>query len=397
MVGYWNYYSADFGSPPTLLGQDFIGESRTRLLALGCSPEQVESLTASGYVALKDWDVLIDRFHGGRLASVDGTTRFRLDLASVRDILCGAAPEERDFPVFEAESCDQLRAILQKFKADSGTRLVFRGQNCHHRLKRALPNPWLRHADLGETSLMPSVWRTVLERHPQCLGDFVPWGLFDWSHVLYTQFDIPAIDAAIEASGMYPGMMNPTAMIDHPDPLVSRFGAFRQALMLDLNFGLATALSTVLQHYGLLSPVLDVTDDIDTAIFFAVHRFERLADRCCYIPVGSNGGESIVYALRYDSREMEPIKEDVVIDAIPPLRPRRQSCVVVTSSPFAVNLPADYIVGAVRLRGPGPWTLPLRAEDLFPGDQEDLFLAALKTHPYALSHLTDFLPGNSAD
>ena len=238
---------------------------------------------------------------------------------------------------------------------------------------------------------MPSVWRTVLKKYPMCLEDFQAWGISEWSLFSDGYFDIAAVDNAIEASGNYPGLMTFGDMTEHPDSIVREFGEFRQALGMDYCFGLATALSTLLQHYGVDSPVLDVSNDIDTALFFATHNYSRNQDGSTYNPVGSNEGKSIIYVFQFNQQEMEPIKRDFVIDKLSPVRPERQACVVIQSSPFAVNLPNEFLVGAIRLEGSGPWESDRDMLHLFPDDSEDFFLRTLKTMRVASRHVTDFL------
>lgn len=389
---YWDYYEANSDCPPAFFGQDFIEESRAALRDVGCTPDQIRRLTTSGFVAIGDQAILIDRFYGGYLSSTDGRTRFPLSYDTIEAIIAEATDDRGGFPLFVASSPEDVRSIVSEIESESHQSLVFRGQVNHYDLVRGVRNPAFHHPMLGETSLIPSVWRSLLERHPICLGDFVGWHLFEWSKVLYSSFDIDAVDAAIEASGENPGLMSIDDMADHPDPVVSEFGQFRRALNLDYNFNLATALHTLLQHYGLLSPVLDVSRDIETAMFFATHRYDRSNNLAAYTPVGSNQGASIIYVLRFNRREMEPDARDFVLEKLSPLRPERQSCVVVRSSPFAVNLPADFLVGAIRLTGDGPWKLPIDQRHLFPDDGQDQFLKALKVHPIALHHLTDFYP-----
>jgi len=86
----------------------------------------------------------------------------------------------------------------------------------------------------------------------------------------------------------------------------------------------------------------------------------------------------------YESKER-------IIQKLPPLRPRRQKCVVSASGAYAVNLPADFLTGVILLGFDSPDKgSSATTEKLFPNDIDDLFLRALKTSPYAQEHLTDF-------
>jgi hypothetical protein len=357
---------------------------------MGCTSKEAKLLTISGYIAVPSAGVLIDRFYGGQLLRPDGRTRLELAPDVVAGLLSHSPLSGNPYPVFEVQSSAELRRVVARIASKSRERVVFRGQTQHYALSRPVPNHGLHHPHLGETSLIPSVWRRVLARTPTCLSDFVPWTLFEWSAVLYRMFDVDAIDAAILASGMDPALMSTTDMADHPDPRVAAFGEYRWALNVDYDINLATALATLLQHYGLHSPVLDVTSNVDIALFFATHSLRGHGSECAYVPVGSNNDSSIVYLLRYHPVEMEPIKRDLVIDLAKPLRPVRQDCIVVKSSPWAVNLPADFIIAAVKLHGDGPWDVPQSVHDLFPDASDDTLLRLLKTHPHARERVSDF-------
>jgi len=97
-----------------------------------------------------------------------------------------------------------------------------------------------------------------------------------------------------------------------------------------------------------------------------------------------------LYVFREDKREMQAYDHERVLHKLKPLRPVRQSCVICTSAPYALNLAADFIIGVIRLDfedfEPRKYTVP----ELFPGPSEDSFLAALKKTLIYPQYVTDF-------
>jgi len=186
MHGYWQYYD----DPPMCPPSTNVSESEARLAALGCTAEEVETLTESGYLALEDSDVLIDRYYGGELLRIDERTRYALDNTTLHNLLSAQGSKGRRFLVPTVHSPSELRTIVQELEAQVGYRLVFRGQVKHYGLERKLPNSAMCHPELGETSLLPSVWRSVFRQHPTCTGHFIPWTLLEWSSLLYQSFDL---------------------------------------------------------------------------------------------------------------------------------------------------------------------------------------------------------------
>jgi hypothetical protein len=390
-MDYWNYYEElphTCSSTGSLFGN--LDESRQALSALGYTSSEVDRLCSSGYLALPKYNTLIDRYYGGLLNSWNLTSRFELGRASVDEILTKRSLRQRSVPTYSAHSTAEVRQIVCGLTAPARRRLVFRGQISHYRTSRELTNPWYTSEGIGETSLLPSLCRNVLSTCQTCVPEFHRWSLLEWSSLLYRPFDIAAIDAAIVASGQHPALMTTSDLADHPNPIVSEFGNFRRTLVVGFDFNLATALNTLLQHYGLLSPVLDVTINLDVAMFFATHRLSRERDRARYSYVGSNGNASTIYVMWNDPREMEELPRDIVLQKQPALRPERQDCVVVRSGPHAMNLPAEFLLAVIKLEGEGPWDCERGVASLFPQSDEDMFLRALKSHKDAAKHLTDF-------
>ena len=174
------------------------------------------------------------------------------------------------------------------------------------------------------------------------------------------------------------------------DPVLSQFGQVRLDLSMGMNHNLADLLSTLLQHDGLVSPYLDLSSDLLVALFFSSHKFVPSPNASTYRYVGNNGGKSILYIFRHDANEMADYAHDRVLHSLDPLRPKRQSCVICRSSPFALNLAGLYLVAAVQLNFEMPVLERLSASDLFLDSSEDTFLAALLENCQHADRITDF-------
>ncbi len=179
---------------------------------------------------------------------------------------------------------------------------------------------------------------------------------------------------------------------DSADSVLSKLGRLQLDITMGMDFNLATPLHTLLQHYGLLSPVLDLTSDLDVALFFATHRYTpgSGSELCSYANVGTNGRSSVIYVLRENQTEMEVHGRERILEDLDPLRPKRQSCVVCRSGPDAMNLAADYLYGIIALdfddAPPSKYGVP----ELFPDIDSDRFLRALTKTVRLPEHVTVF-------
>lgn len=388
---YWDYYKEEFGWPDGAIQPD-LGATRQMYSELGIPPNEAEELIASGYINVHG-ETIIDRYYGGALLSSDGLTRihkrfFRewYQAAKAGEPLC------RKSTVFTtATSLDDLEKQVRQIEKDLGTRLLFRGQTSHHETTRLIKNPNHLVKGLGEVSLIPSVWRNLLNAKPSSFHQFYGLDLPQWSKIIYSQFDIKEINR--RAQGLIERgewIYSAQDMEDSDDPMLSIFGRVRMDLDMGLDYNLADLLNTLLQHYGLVSPYLDLTSDLRVALFFSSHQFFPTPGAPRYRFVGSNGSKSILYVFKHDMTEMADYVHDRVLHNLQPLRPKHQSCIICRSGPYALNLAALYLVGAIRIDFELPATQRWSTRELFPNSGEDTFLAAMLSNCQHPERITDF-------
>jgi hypothetical protein len=387
IIDYQSYYD------PTVQFEDddCKGESNQvsyeRFCGVGFSDDESARLVTSGYTVLHD-QIVIDRFHGGHLLSIDLKTRFRLD--NFRQQF-GAFPNQ--LPVYRAESLNDVYKLVETMQTRERRPLAFRGQTGHYSLQRPVPNPTFNHVELGEISLLPSVWRRVLKERMSVLHQFRDLSMLEWSVVMYDMFDIPAIHEMEQKAGFWPGNVDLDDLPDEPEFLKLReFHAFRNAFLNEYGFGSGAPFLTLLQHYGLNLPVLDLTSSLEVALFFATQKFARTDGLCSYNFVGTNQRKAIIYVLRQDQNETLEYHRGELLKTLDPQRPKRQACIVMPTNTYAMNLAADFLVAAIRLdfdmANPGA----LSATDLFPDEKDDQMLSAFrrKLAPELRSEVTVF-------
>ena len=287
-----------------------------------------------------------------------------------------------------------MRRVVDDWRSTCPKRLLFRGQPENYLVPREVHNPLFLVEGVGEISLIFSLWRRMLARNPNGFVWFKNLLDLEWLKVLDSVFDLKEIERRKQAvAGENLAFYNWFDFEECGDPVLEGYAKCRLDLMMEGRFNLAGLLSTLLQHYGLYSPMLDLTESLDTAIFFASHQFHRTGNECTYEFVGTNSRKSVIYVFR-ENREMHDYeRNESILQKLNPLRPIHQQCVVCTSSPYALNLPLDFLWGVILLefdshvRGSAA-----TVDDLFPTDAQDAFLRGLKENSFAKPHLTDFAP-----
>ncbi len=281
---------------------------------------------------------------------------------------------------------------IDAWRARTSKTLLFRGQTSSYPLNRERPNPALQVHGFGEISLVPSLWRVMLRKKiPGTLHWFRGLSTFEWSRVIYEQFDIPEIERRHQKlldAGEW--IYSAQDMADCDDPLLQEFGRTRLDVTVGYSMTQEDGFNTLLQHYGLYSPVLDLTSDIDVALFFASHKL--WTSNSSYEFVGNNNRQSVLYVFRQNKTEMLEHEHERVLHQYLPLRPLRQSCVICRSGPFALNLAADFLIGVIKLDFDHDGARKYSTAELFPGPSEDSFLRAMKKNVLQPDRVTDFRP-----
>ena len=375
MSNYWKYYDENFDwKIEPNINPDFAYTIK-RLKEHGLSEIDSINLFNSGYVCFEDNDVLIDRFYGGHLSSYDMITRFSLDQA--KEIL-KKVPSSK-CSVYKVKSVEELKALIDTISVKERS-VVFRGQNQNHFVERPIRNPFLTIKDFGEVSLLPSLWRKMYNVNPQSFAGFITLSLMEWSNIFYSAFDLEEIERrhnALIASGEQIYTM--FEMKECSDDLLREFGKYRLDMSMGMNYNLATTLTTLLQHYGLYSPVLDLTESLEVALFFATHKYKISNSISSYDFIGTNNKQSVIYALRLDKNEMERHNErNEFLKYLEPLRPIKQKCVVCSTNQYSINLPALYLEKVIILDFNIMENISgISTEDIFPHMGNDKFLKAI--------------------
>jgi len=385
---YWDYYQSECSWDHQGFYELDRRVSEDAFAAAGFNDGEVADLLDSGYIVVEG-DLVIDRFYGGLLRSIDSRSRMKLSHFTGNDPLYKQHPAR----VHHASSLSDAMACIEEWQSRSGRRLLFRGQNQSHPLERKRHNHAYAIEGYGEVSLLPSLWRKMIKAKKGIREEFTNISQYEWSEILYAPFDLDEIrrreTAAIERGEW---MYSAQDMEDSDDPLLKEFGRLRLDISMGFNYDLAVRLQTLLQHYGLLSPLLDLTTDIDAALFFATHRLD--ADpgtgHLTATFIGTNARQSLIYVFRENVEEMGEHEHHRALERCKPQRPLRQSCVVSLGGQDALNLPLEFVFGVIRLDCDDVPIGKYAAVDLFPNESQDDFLAALKSKLRFPHYVTTF-------
>lgn len=253
----------------------------------------------------------------------------------------------RRVPVIEVNSIEKVRAIAGSVKSgDPKIKGVWRGQSCHYTTegKGRTKDELLRlygAEDVDEPSLLPSAARSNL---------YFPDSFGAWSALLDLYVHERARERGIQRE------------------LLNFANSYRYRM-----WGFATA-----QHYGLPSVGLDVTHDIDVALFFALHTFETSAKGITTSTRATSTASPIIYGLGgfIDHELFED--EKLAPGRILCTRPAAQSAMFFSTGwGHAPNNAAQRIYVALKLVGHEAWKFDLEPSHYFPKPQDDEFLRFL--------------------
>jgi hypothetical protein len=239
----------------------------------------------------------------------------------------------------------------------------------------------MRDSDGKERLVIPSFWRQFGKNWSE---------RFPWKPPSIFRY----VDGDPRIFGLYAGIIWPITEIPQ-DELPQRV---RNAPVANEDF-IDIDLPLVEQHYGFPTNGLDLTFDIDVALYFATHQFGISTEgKGLYEQIATHKHEGVVYCFRISDPPMKrtsDLVEDVgVFRELQPVRPTRQSCTLPLFDALCMNeVTAD--LDAILLIEPDfdSSSLP-RASDLFPPPEDDPFYRAIldckRTHPKYLSGIVDY-------
>lgn len=261
----------------------------------------------------------------------------------------------RRVPVIEVSSVEEVRAIAGSVKSDDPNfRGVWRGQSGHYttekkgRTKEELLRLYGAE-DVDEPSLLPSAARTDLY-FPDIFGA--------WSALL---------DLYVHERAREHGMQR---------ELLNFVNSYRYRM-----WGFATA-----QHYGLPSVGLDVTHDIDVALFFALHTLKTSVEGITTVARVTSTSAPIIYGLGGFSQHELFEDENLAPASLLCPRPAAQSAMFFSTGwGHAPNQAAQRIYVALKLVGHEAWKFDLQPAHYFPKPEDDEFLRFLQERKSELS------------
>jgi hypothetical protein len=235
--------------------------------------------------------------------------------------------------------------------------LTFRGQVREYRYRRPVPNPYRQAADSTELSVLPGAFRQSDAEY--CFSVEPPEGIsMDWLlHELEPN--------------------NPNVYSDSQfayDPM------------------------RVEQHYASQTMGLDLTFDVDTALFFATHQFTASAGIATLKPVLKGAHKGIIYLFRFTSptvRKSEYYVRDFdLFKTYRPERILRQNCGLPLIGDFERNIAICDIDCILRLHPDFECDALRSPTEVFPSAAEDPFYRRLlelkKQFPDELSEVVEY-------
>ena len=249
----------------------------------------------------------------------------------------------RKIPRIKLNNQQELNELLSMFEVkDKNLKLQFRGQNSEHYIERTDDEKLalFNSKDSLEPSLIPSaVRRNIL------MEDIMPI----WNNMLQKYLDYKL--------SIFNGS--------------NKIQLTRDLLNFKTNVNFAVFSLSLAQHYGFPSVGLDSTPNINTAIFFATHKFQNVQGKCSYKHnIHDLENPPVIYVLapaernQFDYRYFKPVFTEF-------LRPDYQEAHFLhTGWGLNKNRSARSIWLALYLDQNGDFGKDMNSETLFPPDDE---------------------------
>jgi hypothetical protein len=331
----------------------------------GIADPVIRAAIGSGYVMKgwvdpfsgRTWTTVSDRMYGSKQCSSS------FDVDAFAKYLAGEPVFERlpPFVALTVKNREDVQSVLederrQRYIADGS--LSFRGQTRNYFFRRTVPNPRRADATGVELSVMPGLYRQDAATY--------------------------SFAAALLRQRSFEGVLHE---LEPRNPNV---------------YGDASSshdITRVEQHYANPTMGLDLCFDIDTALFFATHRFVSRHDGiAAYERVETGHHEGVVYCFRFGSPTVKKteylIREFDLLQTFVPERVLRQRCGLPMIGDWERNVASCDLDCIIRL-DPKFETAGLPTpEYMFPSAREDQFYEQLlelkRRFPKELSGVVEY-------
>ena len=280
---------------------------------------------------------------------------------------------------YEANSREDLLAIIENIKfSNTDFEIWFRGQPNEYYLKNLQKEAIqgvVPYRNIIDISLPPSLYRST----PQNILDIKAHTMqcLDLSYYSFLMSEFLDMDKADLISNISSSTMPANSLSNFENPLrwsvLDKFndGEKRETVKQYDPVTNSITKSLFLQHYGLPTNILDITSDIDVALFFAQMSVEANQ----YLP--SKHDHAYIYIFLLDPKKDMMLNSSELLKKTKLLRPVRQKCgLLYGSSMINRNHYSRYI--SVKIKLTKKIEMNYSTSDLFPDETEDLFLKFIK-------------------
>jgi len=278
----------------------------------------------------------------------------------------------------EVNNKEELISYLQFIKSKIQTsasrfQVWFRGQSEEHSLSKLDPSlmsycPWRSIVDI---SLIPSLFRKSeliqddLKKYAKRLYE-----ILNYEFGLGVHLNVPKYELRNSDTEKLIEYFVGTVWEDSNSPMYTKVFNEKNELLEIHDYnpiyrGLQTSL--FLQHYGIQTNILDITKDIEVALFFAQHKM----DNGKYKKV-ENTEKSVIYLFLLDPKTDRFLDSTELLESFGVQRPLRQKCGVLAGASYSSqNYYSRFISIKFKLKNEIPIESSVTPEYLFPPREED--------------------------
>lgn len=347
---------------------DLNGEEFETFLAASSVPQDlIDAVIDSGYCMRRYFDPfsgntrleVCDMMYGNK--QISGRFRIEEFVKHIKgECLFKTLPKLRSYDV---KSIDEIKEIIaEPYRAryiEDGS-FTFRGQPIEYKYKRKVPSPVRSDGDGHEISILPGAYRQA--------GEF-----YSFAQPYHEHKSFITILKKLEPN-------NYNVFLD-------------QYFLFDI--------MRTEQHYATQTIGLDLAFQLDTAVFFATHRFKFNSIGQAYyesVPVGEHTG--VIYCFRFRDPPVKStqylINDFDLFKTYPPLRIIRQDCGLPLFMPDERNIAMTDVDCVIRLTPDFslPDSFSKRPEFMFPSAIEDKFYNKLleikDNNPMLLKNVVEY-------